>query len=33
MSDTVNLKYFKEISKIPRASFNEKAISDYVVET
>ena len=32
MSDTVNLKYFKEISKIPRASFNEKAISDYVVD-
>ncbi len=32
MSESVNLKFFKEISKIPRASFNEKAVSDYVVE-
>lgn len=32
MSDSTVLKYFKEISKIPRASFNEEAISNYVVD-
>lgn len=32
MSDSIVLKYFKEISEIPRASFNEAAISNYIVD-
>lgn len=32
MNESKVLKFFKEISAIPRASFNEKAISDYIVE-
>ncbi len=32
MSDSIVLKYFKELSKIPRASFNELEASNYVVD-
>lgn len=31
MNQSIVMKYFKELSAIPRASFNEKAASDYVV--
>ncbi len=32
MTESIVLKYFKEISEIPRASFNEEAVSNYVVD-
>lgn len=31
MNESIVMKYFRELSNIPRASFNEKAASDYVV--